>query len=296
MSVAADQVLEVFEAAAEENRLSTLRQHQTILLPPESEVWVVGDLHDNRRNFDKILRNVHLDENIDRHLILQELIHGDYVDDAGAEDSWLTLYRAAELKCDFPRQVHFLLANHDLAQVYGEGIAKAGRNVCESFTAGIKRDFGVKHDAVNVAITEFLLSLPLAARTPGGAFMCHSLPTDRQLPTFDFTVFDREITGADYQRRTGAAYQLIWGRHASPESAETFANKVGASVLVTGHQPQESGYATNGTKHLIIASDHNQGVYLPMQTSEAYDADSLAGRLVKFVSMDSTPDAPVDQE
>jgi len=286
MPVSADQVLEVFEAATEENKLTAIRRHQTLHLPADSEVWLVGDLHDHRRNFDKILHTVELGDHPERHLVLQELIHGDYVDASGAEESWQTLYRAAELKCDFPQQVHFLLANHDLAQVYGEGIAKQGRNVCESFTAGIKRDFGDRRTAVNVGITEFLLSLPLAARTPGGTFMCHSLPTDKQLEGFDFTVFDREITGADYQRRTGAAYQMIWGRHASSDSASVFAEKVGASVLVTGHQPQESGYATNGPKHLIIASDHNQGVFLSIQTSDTYDAESLVNHLIKFVAIE----------
>src|SRR6266480_1849564 len=94
----------------------------------------------------------------------QELIHGEHFDEKGREGSWEMLYNAAELKCDFPEQVHFLFANHDLAQIHGEGIMKAGLSVCEAFTAGIKREFGTGATMVNVAITEFLLSLPLAIR------------------------------------------------------------------------------------------------------------------------------------
>ena len=138
----AEQVVEIFETAGEENKLSTMRSHQVVTLPAEGEVWMTGDIHDHRTNFNKLMRDADLANNPQRHLILHELIHGDHFDAKGAEDSWQTLYRAAELKCDFPNQVHFLLANHDLAQIHGEGIMKAGLSVCEAFTAGVKRDFG----------------------------------------------------------------------------------------------------------------------------------------------------------
>lgn len=282
----ADQVIETFQTAAEENKLSSLRAEQVVNLPAEGEVWMTGDIHDNRTNFAKLTHLTDLGNNPNRHLILHELIHGDYFDENHAEGSWLTLAKAAELKCDFPQQVHFLLANHDLAQIHGEGIMKAGFSVCEAFTAGVARDFGADHLSVTVAITEFLLSLPLAVRAPNGLFFCHSLPTDDQINAFDFTVFDRPLTGADYRRRTGPVYQLIWGRHVSPAAVELFAEKVGARLIVTGHQPQDTGYAQNGDQHLIIASDHSQGVFLPLSLSERYDMDDVMSRLKKFVSID----------
>src|SRR5206468_4614518 len=101
-------------------------------------------------------------------------------------------------------------------------------SVCEAFTAGVKRDFGSGATMVNVAITEFLLSLPLAIRTQNRLFFCHSLPTDDQIRSFDYTIFDRPLVPADYLRRRGAVYQLIWGRNFSPSTVEEFANKVEA--------------------------------------------------------------------
>jgi hypothetical protein len=214
------------------------------------------------------------------------LIHGDYFDANKAEGSWLTLFRAAELKCDFPEQVHFLLANHDLAQIHGEGIMKAGLSVCEAFTAGVKRDFGNKWSSVNVTLSDFLLSLPLAIRTHSGLFFCHSLPADKEIDAFDYSVFERdELSAADYRRRTGPVYQLIWGRHMTPATVDLFAENVGARLIVTGHQPQDSGYLVNGDKHLIIASDHNQGVFLPLDLSETYEMVDLVSRLRKFISL-----------
>jgi hypothetical protein len=286
MSLGADEVLETFAAATEENQRSAFRAQQVIHLPAEGEVWMTGDLHDHRSNFNKLLRASDLGNNRNRHLVLHELIHGDHYDNAGAEDSWRTLARAAELKCDFPDQVHFMLANHDLAQIHGEGIMKAGLSVCEAFTAGVARDFGDRAAAINVAVTEFLLSLPLAIRLPNGLFFCHSLPTDKEIAEFDYTVFDRALAGPDYLRRTGPVYQLIWGRHMSPAGVARFAEKVGAKIIITGHQPQDTGYGINGPRHLILASDHNHGVFLPIDLSREYDMDALEERITKFVAVD----------
>lgn len=287
MGLSVDHAVEVFQTAAEENQMDPLRNEQVITLPPEGEVWMTGDIHDNRSNFNKLIKAADLVNNPHRHLILHELIHGDHVDSSGAEDSWKILYKAAELKCDFPQQVHFLLANHDLAQIHGEGIMKGGASVCEMFNAGVKRDFPEGAPSVTVAVCEFLLSNPLAIRTQSGILFTHSIPTDDQIPTFDYEVFSRPLTGPDYKRRVGPVYQLIWGRNISPEGVETFADRMDAKVVVTGHQPQEMGYFANGPRHLIIASDHNQGVFLPLDLAESYDVDQMVERLVKFVAITS---------
>jgi hypothetical protein len=286
-SASSDRVIETFGAATEENQNDPLREQQVVLLPEGIELWVAGDMHDHRRNFDKLVKAADLANNRERHLLLQEVIHGEHFDESGAEESWNILYQAACLKVDYPHQVHFLLANHDLAQIQGKGIMKGSISVCEAFNKGVKKAFG-SHDGgmVQVAITEFLLSFPLAVRTPNGIFFCHSLPQDDQVPEFDYGVFGRPLTGADYQRRTGAVYQLIWGRNITPPMVAQFAEQVGASLLVTGHQPQEMGFGVNGEQHLIIASDHNQGVVLQVNSDEAYDVQGLVRSLRKFVSMD----------
>src|SRR5689334_24734397 len=133
MAYDAAQVVETFQTATEENQLSPLRIEQVVNLPEEGEVWMTGDLHDNRTNFSKLLAAADLGNNPHRHLVLHELIHGDRFDPEGRDGSWEMLYKAAELKCDHSGQVHFLFANHDLAQVHGEGIMKGGISVCEAF-------------------------------------------------------------------------------------------------------------------------------------------------------------------
>ncbi len=282
----ADEVLETFGSATEENVTDPFRTENVVILPEAAEMWIAGDVHDHRRNFDKLLRAVDLGNNPRRHLVLQELIHGEHFDESGAEESWITLYRAAALKVDFSHQVHFLLANHDLAQIHGRGIMKGSTSVCEAFNKGVKKAFGEKSGRVQVAITEFLLSLPLAVRMPNGIFCCHSLPQDEEMEGFDYSIFGRPLAGPDYLRRTGPVYQLIWGRHTTPPFVAKFAEVVGANIVVTGHQPQDMGYGVNGEQHLIIASDHNHGVVLQVEAGQTYDMQSLVGRLKKFVAMD----------
>lgn len=286
MAISADHVIETFGTATEENQISPLRDQQVVNLPKGSEVWIAGDIHDHTRNFEKFVRAADLGANPQRHVILQELIHGDKIDPSGAEGSWEILYRAAELKCDHSGQVHFLLANHDLAQIHGEGIMKAGIGVCEAFNAGVKRDFGDRGTVVTAALAEFLLSLPLAVRAPNGVFMCHSLPADDALKGFDYSIFNRPLAGPDYKRRTGPVYQLVWGRKTSPAGIAEFADNVGAKLLIVGHQPQESGYAVVGDRLLIIASDHNQGVFVTFDADDEYDMDRLVDRVQKFVALD----------
>lgn len=284
-------VIDALQDATQENQLSHFRQGQTIHLPdePGTEVIMTGDLHDHRSNFAKLIAYADLGNNPQRHLVLHELIHGDHYDASGAEDSWHSLYLAAELKLDFPEQVHFLLANHDLAQIHGEGISKGGTSVCEAFNKAITRDFGLDASSVQVTLTEFLLSFPLAVRSGSRLFFSHSLPNEDQIDTFDYSAFSRDLSGPDYAKRVGPVYQLIWGRRATPDGVSRFLEKVGAQTLVTGHQPQESGFALNGPQHLIIASDHNQGVLLPIPLGQDHTAESLSDRLQKFVAIDLSP-------
>ena len=68
MSYDADQVLEVFATATEENRMDSLRQEQTIVLPAEGELWVAGDIHDHRNNFRKLILAADLGNNPQRQL------------------------------------------------------------------------------------------------------------------------------------------------------------------------------------------------------------------------------------
>src|SRR5947209_3203373 len=51
-----ERVVEIFGMATDENLADSMRQHQVVHLPAQGDVWIAGDVHDHRRNFDKLLR------------------------------------------------------------------------------------------------------------------------------------------------------------------------------------------------------------------------------------------------
>src|SRR5947209_6550944 len=84
------------------------------------EVLVAGDLHGNLENFKTVLQRAELAAHPRRHLVLQEVVHGPHRYPAGGDKSHQLLDLLAALKCQFPRQVHFLMGNHELAQWTGK--------------------------------------------------------------------------------------------------------------------------------------------------------------------------------
>ena len=48
--------------------------------------------------------------------------------------------------------------------------------------------------------------------------------------------------------------------------------------------------APAGERHLIIASDHNQGVMLPLSLSENYDMPKLTSRITRLMGLGASAD------
>ena len=117
---------------------------------------------------------------------------------------------------------------------------------------------------------------PSAARTAYSSVIACQLTARSKILISQSSI--APLTGRDYQRRTGPVYQLIWGRNMSPATAAKFAEQVDARILITGHQSQEMGYSVNGERHLILASEHNQGVFLPLDLDIPYEMPELVDR------------------
>jgi hypothetical protein len=114
--------------------------------------------------------------------------------------------------------------------------------------------------------------------------MAQSLPDPKAIPSFDISVFERELKRADMEP-DGAAYELVWGRFQSPGDVQAFCEKVGVKLCVVGHTPQDEGVAVTG-EMIIVESDHSHGVLLPIDLSRDYDAESLAAKAKKFVAIE----------
>lgn len=279
----ADVVVDLFNKAAKANLNSKLRKGSTVHLPDRGKVLMTGDVHDHGPNLAKILKLAAVHESPTNHVIIHEVIHGEsFVN--GCDLSVRILAKVAAMKGAFPDQVHLLQSNHELAQFRGEGILKGNVSVCEAFDNGVNFIYGDRADDVRVALRAFIRSYPLAVRAPRGILFVHSLPGERQIDKFDPTVLDREPTDADLEVG-GSGYMLCWGRYQSQELCDKLAEKLKVQLFITGHQPAEMGYEMMTRSLMILASNHEHGMVLPIDLSKRYDMDKAMESLIPLAAL-----------
>jgi hypothetical protein len=277
-------IISTLQDAAERNLTDPLRNGQMLCFPGIGELFVAGDLHNHTRNFERFVKAAALPKHPDRHIILQELIHGGPLGPDGEDRSFDMLLEALDLQRQFPGRVHFLLANHDMAQVQGQAIMKDGYDLTDRFSRYFKLRFKSDAPAVGSAFADFVYSMPLAAITVTGIFLSHSLPAPRDLPTFDPTILRRPLTPADYARN-GPVFQLIWGRHQDQEVLNTLSRAWWADIFICGHQSYDAGSHILGDRLLIIDSSHNHGTFLPIDLARQYTFSDLAASLLPLASI-----------
>ena len=263
----AQQAISTLRQAAALNRESELLCGSVLEFPNYGQVVMTGDLHGHRRNFTKLQRFCCLAHTPARHVIIHELIHEEAVTYDDVDSSYELLIDTARWKCEHPDQVHFLMGNHELAQLTGHEIAKNGRIVTYEYERAVHAAYPEQGREVLLAMAEFMRSFALAGRTATGIFLSHSLPGPRELPAFDPTVFSRTPTDEDLTD-FGSAYLLVWGRYQTEKELIAFSGMVGAEWFICGHQPQEEGYGVLHDRMIILASDHNHGVFLPIDLSK----------------------------
>jgi len=265
----------VYREAARENRECALRTGSMLDFPNYGQLVMTGDLHGHRRNLERLITYCDLGRAGARHVVLHELIHEDVDLASEVDKSHEPLLEAALWKCEFPDQVHFVMGNHELAQITGREISKAGRILTTDFDHGVERTYGATGAAEVVsAINEFLCSFALAGRTANRVFLSHSLPGARDVATFDPAVLRREPRGEDLVEG-GSVYALVWGRRQSDQVLSQLAEMLDVDLFVCGHQPQETGYHVVDNRLLIIASDHNHGVFVPFDLSRKLEMADL---------------------
>lgn len=263
----ADQVIELCQRAAQANRSTAARRGNVVFLTPDhgDEVLIAADLHGNRLNFNELLRIADLAGNPRRHLVMQEVCHGGPEYPGGGCMSHLMLEDCARLKTEFPDQFHFLLSNHELAELGDFPICKSRKMLNLNFRCGVSEMYGRSAECVRNSYMEFLATSPLAIRLANGVLITHSLPEKVDREGFDVTVFERPLTCSDW--KTGSpAFRLVWGRDFRPANVQAFADLVHADLLITGHEPCANGFSTPNDRQVILDSccKHPSYVLLPV--------------------------------
>ncbi len=271
-------VAQILLEAAKHNANNAHRQGNLLQFKEGERLIVVGDLHGHRHNLSKVISYAALGMAPARMLILQEVIHGGAIDSEGGDRSFELVVRAARLKNQYPDQVHFLLSNHDLAQLTDNEITKNGCGFCKAFDIGLAKAYGTDATEIGAAMDVFFRSQPLAGRCPNGIFLSHSLPSPNRRKFFDPEILHRPYRDEDF-RPGGSVYELTWGRRQDMDTLDEMAMILSCTMFINAHQNQDDGFALNG-RQLIIASDHAHGHIAEFAADENIPVD-LLGSLVR---------------
>ncbi|MHC4644571.1 MAG: metallophosphoesterase [Planctomycetota bacterium] len=272
-------IIELLDEGTEANYADGFRKGNLVQLPAQGGVVITGDIHGHRRNFERIAAFADLAQHPDRHVILQEIIHGGPEDSEGGCLSYRLLFDAIRYKLDFPDRVHIIMGNHDTAFVNNSEVMKNGKEMNRSMRSALDREFDEDSTEIKLAMKRFLISQPLAAKCVNRIWVSHSLPSDRFLDEFDPEVLNRPLGEADISR-PGPAYLLIWGRKHSQDLLDKMARLFDVDIFVLGHQSQPGGWSLVSENLIIIASDHNHGCLLPIDLAESYTAEQLIDKIV----------------
>ena len=279
-----ENIVSTFGQASEANRNTPGREGNLVVLSPElaDEVMITGDLHGHRRNFNLIKRIAALNNHPRRHLVLQEVCHGGptYPQNGGCMSHTL-LEDVAKLKVEHPERVHFLLGNHELAELTDYPIQKNKQMLNLLFRLGLQQMYGPAADKVRQSFFPFLRSSPLGLWLPGGVFISHSVPEDVDTRPFDKTIFHRELDEGEFFERTGV-FQLVWGRDYRRENARAFADLMGAKVLINGHEPCPEGFSAPNDTQIIIDCCADRACYVILPTDRQWTQTEILGRIEKL--------------
>ena len=277
-------IIDLLEKGVEANNKDTFRQGNLICLPDRGSLIISGDIHGHKRNFERIQAFADLPDNPDRHVLLQEIIHGGEEDTQGGCLSYKLLFDVVRYKLAFPDRVHIIMGNHDTAFISSSEVMKDGKEMNRSMRLALEREFKESCEDIRLAIRQFLFSQPLAVKTDSRIWMSHSLPSEHLVDKFDKQVLTRKLKINDVVK-PGSAYLLTWGRKHSQNLLDKMAKIFDVDVFVLGHQPQPQGWKQAGNNLLILASDHNHGTILPIDLAKSYTIEKLIEGIVLLASI-----------
>ena len=277
-----DVMLATIRRAAVQSRGTPGRAGHLVHLQECDEVLVAGDLHGHLANFRVILEAAALTDYPRRHLVLQEVVHGEGRYPNGGDTSHQLLDLFSALKCQHPARVHLLPGNHELAQYTGRTIGRGEESQNQRFLDGVVEAYGDAAPEMVTAYNELMQSLPLALRTPNAVFLSHTLPNAQRMPLFQSRrLQEYKYSDADLQPG-GFVYSLLWGRDTSNTNIDDYLRKVDADLLVSGHIPTEQGYLVPNHKQLIVDCASSPAAYVLFPATRPLTLQELVAGVVVF--------------
>lgn len=266
--------------AADAVRSTPGRRGRFVEIADADEVLVIGDLHGHIGNFQFVYKAAELAKNPRRHLVLQEVVHGKFFYPNGGDKSHQLLDLFSALKCQFPKQVHLLMGNHELSQWTDRPVMKNDADLNTLFKDGVENAYGPKWGPeIYAGYMRLFGVLPLALRTQNRIFISHSLPRARHLNQFELRHLETDSFGASDLNVGGSVYELLWGRDTKPEHSRSFLNKVDADWLVSGHIAFDEGFAFPSEHHLIVDCCSSPAAYAHLSLKEPLTVETFRSSL-----------------
>lgn len=247
------------------------------------EVLIVGDLHGHLTNFKRILQLAKLAEHPNRHIVLQELVHGllRYTNDGGELSHRLVDVVSAFI-CQYPGRVHYLLGNHELAQWHKREIAKNNESMNQLFITGVCSAYPEHVEEVLAAYDELFDALPIAIRLHNRVFLSHSLPGASRLDTWSLDLLKKDHFDDEDYKLGGCVHAVVWGRDTSEPTAKRYLQLVDADFLVTGHIPCDTGYDLPNPVQIVLDAKDDHGHVLLLPVSEPLNQEQVVKHLIKL--------------
>lgn len=248
-----------------------------ILLPSSGRLIVNTDLHGNLEDFEAMERRFR-DHPGAHWLILGDVVHGpdeegrrmnpalyDYEDRSGE-----LVDRIAALRAAHPDRLHLVLGNHDHGHVGGPPVGKFHLDEVATLESRLAPDAIARLKAL-------FREAALAAVAPCGLFFSHGSPS--LLESLD--ELDRlplEVKQAD-RRAQKVLYDLLTSYGQREEATTAFLERMSRSagfplsVVVHGHDRDESGWFADGTNQLqavIFGAPKANKRYLEIDLAKHY--------------------------
>ena len=99
---------------------------------------------------------------------------------------------------------------------------------------------------------------------------------------FDMDIVDRELLPEDLRGSDGSAYMMVWGRQHTQEQINTIAAQWGVKLFCLGHAWVPDGVEVAMENVVLINSDHDNGVALPVCLDTIHNAGITAMAAVKL--------------
>jgi len=278
----ADEAIELIKSAGKARAKDDKIRGRSVVLPSTGELWLTGDLHGNLDNLKRFVSLADLDNNPERILVLQEIVHSRLITADNRDLSFVAIMEAIRLQARYPGRVYYLLGNHDFAVHIDRELVKGGKYLNRYLFRGMAYMYRDRYEDVLTEYRKFIADMPAALIAPAaGVFMAHSTPKRAYVPALSQSYLAEEAAEKPLKKQR-AINAMVNGRDYAPETADAFADQMECDVFLCGHTPTNKGWRIPNKRHLILDSQHNKAHYVTFDLGQRYtSAEELSAGLAR---------------